>query len=159
MLFCKWVGGALLLFCALYLGFLQISAARRAVARAKGFLCLLRHIRLQIECFSLPVGDILASADVGMLAACGVKEGKPISFAALVQGSKDCLSREVYGELVAFAEQLGTSYRAEQLRLCDRHITRLAALCEQEKQEAARKERLWLFLPLALVGIVLLVLL
>lgn len=159
MLFYKWIGGFLLLFCSVCVGLSQIGAERARLARAKGYLALLRHIRRQIECYSLPVGDILARAEPRLLAACGWQGGRPPDFSALLSATAEGLGGEARGELSAFAERLGGGYRADQLRLCEEHIARLSALCERDTGESAKRERLWLFLPPALCGILLLALL
>lgn len=159
MLFYKWIGGFLLLFCAECVGLSQIAAERARRSHTRGYLALLRHIRRQIECYSLPVGDILARAEPHLLAACGWQSGRPCNFSALLAATADGLGSEARDALSAFAERLGGGYRADQLRLCEEHIARLSALCERDAGESAKRERLWLLLPPALCGIVLLALL
>ena len=106
MLFYKWIGGFLLLFCSVCVGLSQIGVERARLARAKGYLALLRHIRRQIECYSLPVGDILARAEPRLLAACGWQGGAPPDFSALLSATAEGLGGEARGELSAFAERL-----------------------------------------------------
>ena len=155
----RWIGAAMLLFCISLAGVSRAQAERRRLARARGFLALLQYIKRQIECFSMPIGDILRTADGGLLAACGAAEPFPDAFPALLAGAREELPAEIYGELCLFAESLGSTYRAEQLRLCEQHLARLSALCEALSADAPRRERLWLCLPPALAGIVILVLL
>lgn len=155
----KVAGAVLVLFCVLLWGVLHILQERAQRARAEGFLALLRYIRVQIDCFSMPVGDILASADAALLAACGAKDVPPADFGALLSLGEGDLTPEVYETLAAFDRELGTRLRDEQLRLCDRSITQLARLCEAARTDAPRREKLLLLLPPALAGIVILLLL
>ena len=155
----KAVGALLLLGAALGWGISRIVRERAQRARAEGFFALLCYMRVQIDCFSMPVGDILASADAAMLAACGADDAPPADFGELLALGGRELPPAVHGVLSAFARELGTTYRAEQLRLLDRHIKALEGLCEGARADAPRREKLLLLLPPALVGILILLLL
>lgn len=155
----KAVGAVLVLCCVLLWGVSRIIHERAQRACAESFLALLRHVRVQIDCFSMPVSEILASADKDLLAACGAEDVSPADFGALLATGERELAPEVYATLAAFEKELGTRLRDEQLRLCDRSIAKLTSLCEAARNEAPRREKLLLLLPPALAGIVILLLL
>ncbi len=153
----KVFGAVLVLFSAVVWGVARIKEGRAQRARAEAFLLLLRHIRTQIDCFSMPVCEILKNADPTLLAACGAT-APPADFGTLLGVGQEELSPEARAVLVAFARELGTTYRTEQLRLCDRHIGELEAVCAAARGEALRREKLFVLLPPALAGIVILLL-
>ena len=155
----KAAGALLMIAAALAWGISRIVRERAQRARAEGFLSLLRHIRVQIDCFSMPIGAILAGADKALLAACGVRDRSPADFGVLLAASAEALSPAAYATLSAFERELGVHLRAEQLRLCDRHLKELEGLCDRARADASRREGLLLLLPPALAGILVLLLL
>lgn len=158
MLFFKWLGVGLLLCCGVLAGVFFAAFERRRVAQAEGFLRLLRAIRVQIDCFSLPVSQILASCDRALLRDIGTEE-LPQSFPQLLRGTRLYLSPDVCLLLNEFAGRLGTGYREEELRALDYYIARLAPYSEGLRRELAKRERMaWLLPPALSVALVLLLL-
>ena len=116
--------------------------------QAEGFLALVRHVRLQIDCFSLPVPRILETLPSQIRTACYIPPNV-CDFGALLTQTPLLLPEEVTELLHAFGRDLGSSYREDQLRLCDYYITRLSPHCERIRADLARKSRLALALPRA----------
>ena len=158
MHFFKWIGLALLFASGLAVGYLLSAFEARRYRQAEGFLALLRHVRLQIDCFSLPVSRILAGLDERIRRLCGAPQGA-VDFPALLSETKLLLPEEACALLYDFSEQLGGSYREEQLRCCDHYIVRLSPLCERMRDELPRRRHLALLLPIALTGALMLLLL
>lgn len=100
------------------------------LVQIEGFLGLLRQIRVKVECFSLPIASILASADSELLRRCGYERGVPP--ANLGELVAYCRIRDGEAErlLVGFAAEFGRGYREEQLRECDYYFS----LLEQRRQ-------------------------
>ena len=144
------IAGLVLLLGSGALASLMLSRfEQRRYRQAEGFLALLRHIRLQIDCFSLPVSRILETLPEQ------ISEGAALptdaqDFDALLDGTTLLLTPPMCELLIAFGADLGTSYREDQLRCCDYYITRFAPLCERMREELPRRMRLALLLPLAL---------
>jgi len=149
MPFFKIVGAGVIFLCGIFAGLFFAAYERRRVRQAEGFLSLLRLIRLQIDCFSMPVSRILATCDPDVLAACGVSQ-PPRDFKTLLLETKLYLSEEICRLLSDFAGRLGGSYREEQLRCCDYYLARLAPYCDALRTEQYRRERMALILPPAL---------
>lgn len=149
MHFFKWLGIGVILCCGILAGVCFAAFERRKLTQAEGFLSLLRLIRLQIDCFSMPVARILAECDKSVLAACGT-EGTPADFAALLGATKLYLSEEICRLLGEFAGRLGGSYREEQLRCLDYYIAHLAPYCDALRADLPKRERMALCLPPAL---------
>ena len=158
MHFFKWLGVGVILCCGIFSGLFFAAFERRRLEQAEGFLSLLRLIRLQIDCFSMPVSRILSQCDKSVLSACGAAAPQS-DFKALVRDTKLYLSEEMCRLLTDFAGRLGGSYREEQLRCCEYYLARLAPYCDTLRAELPKRERMALFLPPALsVALILLLL-
>ena len=149
MPFFKWIGITAIFACGVFAGGCLAAFERRRVAQAEGFLSLLRLVRLQIDCFSMPVSRILSECDPELLVACGVTE-PPRDFRALLASAKLYLSEEMCRLLEDFAARLGASYREEQLRCCDYYLARLSPYCDTLRGELSGRERMAMILPPAL---------
>ncbi len=149
MHFFRWLGAGVIFACGIFAGLFFAAYERRRVLQAEGFLSLLRVIRMQIDCFSMPVSRILAECDRTLLADCGVS-GTPKDFKALLGSTRLYLSEEICRLLADFAGRLGASYREEQLRCCEYYLARLAPYCDTLRAEQPRRERMALILPPAL---------
>lgn len=155
----KIVGSVLLLCAGVLSGVFFAAFERRKCRQAEGFVALLRHIRLQIECFSLPIGKVLEHCDGQILMDCGVETATLTDLTALLSGTRLYLPEEICRMLSDFAAQLGGSYRAEQLRCCDYYLERLVPLCDRLRGELPKRERVALILPMAVAAIIVLMLL
>lgn len=155
----KILGVALLLGVGVLSGLAFAAFERRRCRQAEGFVALLRYIRLQIECFSMPVCKILESCDGQILVDCGVEAEALTDFSALLTGTRLYLPEEFCRLLSDFGAQLGGCYRAEQLRCCDYYLERLTPLCDRLRGDLARRERMVLLLPMAVAAILVLMLL
>ena len=103
MHFFKWIGLALLFASGLAVGYLLSAFESRRYRQAEGFLALLRHVRLQIDCFSLPVSRILAGLDERIRRLCGAPQGA-VDFPALLSETKLLLPEEACALLYDFSE-------------------------------------------------------
>ena len=159
MSYFKPIGIVLLLLSGIGCGLALASFERRRCRQAEGFVALLRYIRLQIDCFSLPVGRILATCDGRILADCGVEAVELTDFATLLRSTRLYLPEECCRLLCDFGVQLGSSYRAEQLRCCDYFLERLTPCCDRLRAELPKRERMMLILPMAIAAILVLMLL
>ena len=157
MLIFKCLGAFAILFCGALAGMCFAAFERKKLAQAEGFLSLLRFIRVQIECFSMPVGEILSACDRNVLLACGT-ERVPKDLAELLSQGKLYLSEEVCHLLTALSKRLGTGYREEQLRCIDYYIARLTPYCDTLRCELQKRERMALLLPLTFCAALILLL-
>ena len=103
---------------------------RRAEGRlseVSGWIALLRFCKVQIECYSLPMGEILGRCGGEMLSACGyLGEIAPRSFEDLLRASawRDGETERI---VRGFCEEFGRGYREEQMRGCDYYLSALEA--------------------------------
>ena len=142
--------GLVLLLCSGILASLLLSRfEQHRYKQAEGFLALLRHIRLQIDCFSLPVSRILTTLPSQIREAATLPDDAR-DFGELLESTSLLLPEDMCELLASFSTDLGASYREDQLRCCDFYITRFAPHCERMREELPRRTRLALLLPLAL---------
>ena len=148
----KGCGSLTLLVLTLYLCYQASSMEKRRVRQTEGFLLLLRHIKAQISCFCTPVRDIILSFEnealerAGFL--CEAKKGDFVSAMSLCR-DKIYLDTEEINLLLAFGEELGKSYRDEQIENCDYYIGELETLYSKRREEQPKKTRLYRSLVLS----------
>ncbi len=124
--------------------------------RIDALLHLMRFIRSQIDCFCLPMSEIFLRVDEELLRACGV-ELRPESFEILISRLEPKPDDNVMKLLTSFSSQLGSSYREEQLKSLDYHISALSDIRESFEGELKKRKKLNLTLCLsAAAGIVIL---
>lgn len=156
MLIFKLLGLLALVFCGGLSGVCFAAFERKKLLQAEGFLSLLRLIRAQIDCFSMPISQIFSECDKSVLEACGT-DRVPKDLAALLRDVRLYLSEEMCGLLSDLSLRLGTGYREEQLRCIDYYVARLTPYCDTLRGDLPKRERMALLLPLALcVALVLL---
>ena len=141
MIFYRITGALALLLCGiLWASHLngKLRDKRRQVTAIEEWL---RFMRGQIDCFSMPISDILAlSGD--RLAECGyLSDVIPRDFSTFLESSEiyDGEIREALSELGA---SFGGCYREEQLRACDRCIEKVSLRLQAISAEMPKKKKL-----------------
>ena len=120
----KLVGSALLVLAGCYAAHIGARDLKKRLSVTEAWMELIRLIRIQIDCYMLPLDAILASVDSALLsrAGAGVPEN---TLPALLTRSLPFLDAETERLLSAFVRELGTSYREEQLKRCDYYLAAL----------------------------------
>ena len=122
---------------------------REGLAQARGYEGLLRWIRLQISCFSLPAEEILRRADPALLRACGWDRREPPSeLSALLRGAEPS-DGEIKRLLWEFSSEFGREYREEQVARCDYYLALLHQRAEELRSRGEGKKRVNLTLSAA----------
>ena len=137
----KLLGSLVLLFAGGYVSIAITRFERRRLRVLDGYISLIYYIKGQIDCYAMPLSDIMASADPTVLAAClgldastaclppTVTGDRPIT--AMVEESRLYLEPEVERLLTTLTGELGSTYRAEQVIRCDHYLT---ALTEERRK-------------------------
>ena len=125
----KLLGALLLLLSGGYVSLEVGRYERRRLRVLDGYVALIVYIKGQIDCYAMPLNDILARADPLLLADCMGAEGPaPFAFTELAEGegilqallaeSRPYLDPESERLLTGFVGELGTSFRAQQVARC-----------------------------------------
>ena len=148
--------------CLLVLGagglaaFSTVRYERRRISVLDGWIDLIFYIRTQIDCYLTPLNEILAGADEELLYAC-MGDGHCRELGVLLQNCRLYLNPEAHRLLTAFARELGSSYREEQVKRCDYYISSLRSIRDKQMEELPAKIRVGVALCLcAALGIAIL---
>ncbi len=120
------IGALLLSFCGAYGAHLLNTGARRTLCGVEALLEFMRFLRSQIDCFALPLGEILARCPTEILESCGCTGERPRTLGELLSQCdvEDLGARAAFER---FCKEVGKGYRDEQLALCDYCIGEIEA--------------------------------
>ena len=140
MMLFKIVGSVFLLLAG---GYVSVSVRRFERCRLRvldGYVSLLYFIKGQIDCYAMPLQEIMARADPRMVADClglepwGEELRGGVTLPAMISESRLYLEPECERLLMTFTGELGSVFRAEQVTRCDFYIQALTEerrkLCE-----------------------------
>lgn len=102
-----------------------------------GFIALLMYIKGQVDCYALPLYEMLMGIPPEILYDCNSPLGVE-SLDELIGESRVYLEDESLRLLESFSLEFGSIFREEQLRRCDFYIE---ALVEERKRLSADVER------------------
>ncbi len=137
----KILGGLILLVAGGYVSIAIGRFERRRLQVLDGYISLIYYIKGQIDCYAMPLADILAHADPTVLAACmGMDDAQggraPLVLSAMaaeeaplpamVKESHIYLEPESERLLTTFVGELGHTFRSEQVARCDHYIHALS---------------------------------
>ena len=101
-----------------------ISHERKKLCQSDSFIALIKYIRNQIDCYSMPIDRIFLECPGEILDELGGKEDK-MTFSGLLSRESVEVDGETSRILSEFASSLGKNYRDRQVRLCDAAISEL----------------------------------
>ena len=131
----KLLGTLILLGAGGYVSLAVNRFERRRLSVLDGYISLIQYIKGQIDCYAMPLADILARADPALIAACLGLDVLPLPdpadwegvtpLPALIRESRLYLEPESERLLTTFTGELGAVYRAEQVARCDYYLEAL----------------------------------
>ena len=123
--FYKLVGAVLLALSGVAGAVWMNRRSSMGLRQADGFLALLRYVRNQVECFALPVSEILRRCDPRVLSECGyASESVPRRMEELVEACR-VEDRETVAYMARFSAEFGRCYRDEQVQSCEYYCSLL----------------------------------
>ena len=142
MIFCKITGALVLLLSGILLASHLNGALAQKRRQAAAVEEWLRFLRGQIDCFSMPLSDIMILSGIDTLAACGyTADVMPNDFAEFLERS-EIYDSDIEGALTELGASFGGCYREEQLRACDRCIDAVASRRERIASEMPKRRKL-----------------
>lgn len=137
----KILGVILILGAGAFAAAALIRYEKRKIAVLAGWSDLIWHIRSQIDCYLMPLPEILAGADRSLLAACGCSEARP-NLTDVYHASQLYLDKETKRLLCTFVREIGSGYREEMLRRCDYYIASLGKIRSKRMEELPARTRI-----------------
>ncbi|MBE6556679.1 MAG: hypothetical protein E7664_02910 [Ruminococcaceae bacterium] len=159
MIYGRLAGGILLLVSGILLAFLLNRRLGQRHAQAVSWTESVRQIRMLVDCYAMPQGDICARLTREQLIGLGYAHpSPPVSLGELVRGTR-FLSSELQAEAEGFVSSFGRGYRDEQLKECDFYIERMQRIAEHMagRLSAEKKKNATLCVCGALALIILLI--
>lgn len=135
MLAFKLLGTGILMGLGIFFSFRKVNLEKKQLATLNAWISLLYFIREQIDCFSLPLCEILSRVDPTILAEFGYTDHE-VTLAKLLECSRRHIPQESLFTLRSCLSELGKSYREEQIKRCDHYLKQL------EKQQTECKTAL-----------------
>ncbi len=117
-----------------------VKLERRKLLVLDAWIDLIFYIRTQIDCYLMPIGEILQSAEPALLRSC-MGDKAVTSLAALLKCAHLYLDPEAHRLLASFVREIGGSYREEQVKLCDYYIESLRRIREKQMEALPAKTR------------------
>lgn len=121
----KILGAIIIISCGFSFAYLLNGKARARLAQLEGFIALVRYLRTQIDCFSMPIPSALSRCPKGVLERCGVRCSENFKTVRALLDECDIATEELGELMYGFVSDVGRGYRQEQLALCDRTLERL----------------------------------
>ena len=100
-------------------------SASVTLGQVECWLTLLRYVRMQVDCFALPVSEILGRCDAALLRGCGYTADEPPEDFGQMLARCSIRDGESAALLRSFSEEFGKSYREEQSRGCEYYFSLL----------------------------------
>lgn len=142
MIFYKIIGSGILLLS----GAIGASVFNKALAETKeqsdALAELVRYVRWQIECFSMPISSVFAHAERELLLRCGYKKNIPAKdFKSFLEDIEifDSATERTLSEL---SQSFGNCYKEEQIRACDRCIAALEERRGELSDEIPKRKKI-----------------
>jgi hypothetical protein len=146
----KAVGSLLLLLAGGYLSLAISHFERRRLRVLDGYISLIYYMKGQIDCYALPLSDILERADPAVLAAClgleprealpAIPESGSAALSHMVEESRLYLEPESERLLRGLSGELGGTFRTEQVTRCQHYLDALTR--ERDRLNATLPARL-----------------
>ena len=110
------------------------------ISQADAYIGLIEYIKNQVECYNIPIDKIIESSDRDNLNKCGALNTGYKTVADVVNAANMYIDEEIVDILMKFANEFGTVYRDEQLKMCNYHINELREY-RKKTDEKISKER------------------
>ena len=107
----KLLGSLLIALSGGLLSFSFCRFQRKRLLVLDSYISLLFFIKGQIDCYLLPISEILDAADKKIIEGCGYKNGTPSGLTEMLSYSKIYLEDESERLLYNFSEEFGSTYK------------------------------------------------
>ena len=105
------------------------------------FISLIFYIKGQVDCYSMPLDEILGTAPPKLLESCSYACGEGLIY--MVEKSRVFLSEESFRLIYCFSSEFGSTYREEQMKRCDYYIEALTREREILAGEIPKRSKIY----------------
>lgn len=137
----KILGALLILSVGVFSAFVSVQYEKKRLSVVDGWIDLILYIRGQIDCYLMPLDDILSGGDRALFEACMSPENAA-DLPAILDASQIYLDGDAKRTLESFVREIGAGYREEQLKRCDYFIASLRVQRERIAKELPLRTRL-----------------
>ncbi len=143
----KFLGALLIVAVGIFAALVSVQYEKRRLTVVDGWVDLILYIRGQIDCYLMPIGDILSGGDRALLEAC-MSPANAADLPAILASCEIYLDGDAKRTLESFVREIGAGYREEQIKRCDFFIASLRT--QREKIAAALPLRVRLCVTLCI---------
>ena len=153
----KLLGSVLILASGIAASVGAVARERRRLAVLDAWIALIGLIKSQIDLYLTPLSEILDRAEPRILRILADESDKPPALSGMLAHTAPDLDAECQRELAMLLQELGSSYREEQIKQCGYCMEALQKIRDQQASELPQKTRLYTTLCLcASLGVLIL---
>ena len=137
----KFLGALLIFAVGIFAAFVSVQYEKKRLSVVDGWIDLILYIKGQIDCYLMPLDDILSGGDRALFEAC-MSPSNAADLPAILNASQIYLDGDAKHTLESFVREIGSGYREEQLKRCDFFISSLQTQRERIAAELPMRVRL-----------------
>lgn len=130
----KLIGGILIIIASVMVSYNYETREKEKLAFYSEYTRLVKHIKKQIEYFSMPLNEIYSSFDTENRLLLKIKSNK-------LDEIKHYFPND-YEAITDFFQQIGKGFKKEQLSLCDSTIESLESTLKIQSEEFSKKVKI-----------------
>ena len=139
----KLLGGVLIIASGIAASVGAVARERRRLAVLDAWISLIGLIKSQIDLYLTPLSEILEHAEPRILRLLADASDKPPSLSGMLAHTAPDLDVECQRELAILLQELGSSYREEQIKQCGYCMEALQKIRDRQALELPQKTRLY----------------
>ena len=137
----KFLGALLIFAVGIFAAFVSVQYEKKRLSVVDGWIDLILYIKGQIDCYLMPLDNILSGGDRALFEAC-MSPSNAADLPAILNASQIYLDGDAKHTLESFVREIGSGYREEQLKRCDFFISSLQTQRERIAAELPMRVRL-----------------
>ena len=136
----KIAGSVSIVICSIFFSLSHRNFQQRKLNTLDGLISLITYIKGQVDCYALPLKEILARLPAEIFYNCNCPVGAD-SLDEIVEECRVFLECESLRLVEAFASEFGSTFREEQIRRCDYYISSLTRERHALSDEVVKRSR------------------
>ena len=137
----KFLGALLILAVGVFAAFVSVQYEKKRLSVVDGWIDLILYIRSQIDCYLMPLDDILSGGDRALFEAC-MSPSNAAELPAILEASGIYHDGDGKRLIESFVREIGAGYREEQIKRCDFFISSLRTQRERIAAQLPLRTRL-----------------